>query len=41
MKVLMPYIVYRAKRLEEEEKERLLEEWGGILRNLNKRVVLY
>lgn len=41
MKVLMPYIVYKAKRLEEEEKERLLEEWGGILGNLEKRVVLY
>ena len=41
MKVLMPYIVYKAKRLEEEEKKRVLEEWGGILRNLNKRVVLY
>lgn len=28
MKVLMPYVVYQAKRLEEEEKKRVLEEWG-------------
>ena len=41
MKVLMPYVVYQAKRLEEEEKKRVLEEWGEILRNLDKRVVLY
>lgn len=41
MKVLMPYVVYQAKRLEEEEKKRVLEEWGEILRNLDKRGFLY